>query len=150
MKNEAGARCRGISGIDNIPPQRSADSAPKLQWRINGHETSSDWRGGGCRACIRRACLGATSQSVRWEPHGHAGPEPRRARADTVQRRCARAETIGFKLHPTVDAACGNGAHGWGADVGQHLGDTAESPSCTSCLARQNGASRRQGAATDW
>jgi hypothetical protein len=147
----------GSVGSNKIPPHRlpgrSADSAPKLQWRINSHETSSDWRGGGCRARIRRACLGATSQSVRWEPDGHAGPEPRRARADTVQRRCARAEAIGFKLHPT-EAPCGNGARGngardGGADAGQHLGDTTGPPPCSACLACQNDASRRQGDAID-
>jgi hypothetical protein len=101
------------------------------------HETSFDRCGGGRRARILRPRVGATGQPVRWQRHGHARPEPRRTGTDTLQLG-PEPRRIGA-VGSAHGAACGNGSLGNAAVFGKQFGDAPEAPSCSSCLARENG-----------
>jgi hypothetical protein len=83
------------------------------------HETSSDWRGGSCRARLLGARLGAKPRA-----------------------RGLWSKGIGRSQHPAVDATGGNDPfHRGAAGRGEYLGDAAAPPACARppCDASQDG-----------
>src|SRR5271166_4424080 len=133
--------------MEKANPNGSRTNRPtdnlQLRTRERGsqHETSFDQCGGGRRARVLGAGLGATSQSVRRQRDGRAGSEPRRTGTDALQLG-PKPGRIGA-VWSAHRAACGNGSLGDAAvlDVGYQFGNAAEAPGIPPCFARQTRAS---------
>jgi hypothetical protein len=130
---------------ESTPPARHPGTASRGQVRPayysqrgSEHETSLDRRGGGCRACVLRAQLGATRQSVGRKRDGYARSQPRRAGTDAVQ--LGSATPGGYSADGAAPVGCGTGAF----NVGFHFGDAADSPPCAQRFARQDGGASSQ------